>query len=40
MTIAQIRIIIKELVNQVIIFFSYDLLKLQEVELQAIIINN
>jgi hypothetical protein len=40
MTIAQIRIIIKELVKQVIIFFSYDLLKLQEVELQAIIINN
>jgi hypothetical protein len=40
MTIAKIRIIIKELVKQVIIFFSYDLLKLQEVELQAIIINN
>jgi hypothetical protein len=40
MTIAKIRIIIKELVKQVIIFFSYDRLKLQEVELQAIIINN
>jgi len=40
MTIAKIRIIIKELVKQAIIFFSYDLLKLQEVELQAIIINN
>lgn len=39
MTIAQIRIIIKELVKQGIIFFSYDLRKLQEVESQAIIIS-